>query len=564
MVASASMAQFDPSSCKFTEGLIDPTEIAPMVEAVAADGMGRSSEDQVLINKIEELGPKAIPQLLLLLEHKNEDVRSHAAHILKRIDGLTDEHLDKLILFMTEGNRNLSPAIARIGTPEAMNFLIDELKALTAKEQWESILIRAFASAEERAVPYLIELFGIQDVDPLLLDAVGEIFEGMGEGANSAIDPLCEIAQDGNFDTNVRAYAILALGDIGVTAQSSVPILKNIAETNPDFENCVVSALMNMRSPEAVGYLIRGLSASDSVNVVYDFRYIAKMGGDAIEAGPVLVQYLNHHDWEVRVAAARALGYIGYKEAEQPLIESLGNTNDWRLVYVAADSLGKLKAKDSFYVLTCLSQDHWYPPVRDMARDARRKINDSVDFFAYKRVKFDALNEVTIVSNECFVTHEGSLSHSKLANITYDAYDNVPNAKSHKQTPDVGIMLEDGYLVGSSRGEWGGELMFIDSAGNSSMVLKDTIVGIYHTPKGILAVAGVSAMLMKRGMIYKVSRDDIGNWRATKWKALPGGLKSSALIKDGSLYIECVGGNVVFTPEGTIKMALKIKGVTQE
>lgn len=150
---------------------------------------------------------------------------------------------------------------------------------------------------------------------------------------------------------------------------------------------------------------------------------------------------------------------------------------------------------------------------------------------------------------------EDALSPSSLVKYVYDAYINVPNAKSYKQIPDVGIKVDDGFLVGSARGEWGGELMFIDSGGKSSMVLKDNIHGIHHTSEGILVVAGLGHLGSMRGTAYKISRDDTGNWSVVRWKALPGAPRSSASTKDGSIYIKCRGCNILLMPDGTIKMA---------
>ena len=551
---------------------IDPAEIVQLIKSTAAEGNGITGEEQELAHRVQELGSPAIPYLLPLLEHENEDVRALTSYILRSIDGLTEEHFEALKTSRLKGDGWIPPAIARIGTPEAISFLVEELKK---EKQDHTQLTHAIKSLGGKAVPDLIELYRMEDTDEELLYTVNFIFDEMGDEANRAVDPLTEIALDDNIAEYVRRMAIFGLGSIGETARRSVEALLDLADKDPEsFETAVAGALWGMKAPEAVSYLLRDLN--EYPNII-SFRDIAELGEDGVSAGPELIQYLNHENWRVRIGAARTLGFVGYKGASQPLIGVLDNVDDWRLVYVAAESLGRLQSQESIHALARLEQEHWYPPIREAAGKALEVIrgksgyelkyhpdNFPFEFFDYESVRLDKnvemRNGAVEYPDDSFIIPKNALSPSRLVDCSYIAYMNVPNAKGHKQIPDVGIRVEDGCLVGSARGEWGGELMFIDTGGKSTLILKDNIRGIYRTPEGIFVVAGLAHLTSNRGIVYKVSKDDTGSWNAPSWKALPGAPRSSALTKEGSLYIECVGGNILLTPDGAIKMA-NLKGM---
>jgi len=108
--------------------------------------------------------------------------------------------------------------------------------------------------------------------------------------------------------------------------------------------------------------------------------------------------------WDVRWGAARALGYIGYEDGAQPLIAALDNQDDWRLVFAAAESLGRLRAKAAIPRLREVAKNHWFPFVRKTARTALRsidgeneyepKMRTAFEYFAYEAGDYDDPNRI--------------------------------------------------------------------------------------------------------------------------------------------------------------------------
>lgn len=128
--------------------------------------------------------------------------------------------------------------------------------------------------------------------------------------------------------------------------------------------------------------------------------------------------------------------------------------------------------------------------------------------------------------------------------------------RKRKIVPDVGIKLQEGYLLGSSRGEWGGELIYMDKNGKSQTILEENIQGVYHYASEIVVVTWLAHMSFNWGMIYKVSKDKHGNWMAQKWRSLPGAPIFSSMLKNESLYVQSYfDKNIILKPNGNIRMA---------
>jgi len=548
---------------------IDIKDIPNLIVRSAEAGRGITQNEQKIAEEILHCGAPAIPYLLPLLKHQNTDVRDLSSYILRDIDGLKEEHLEPLMESRLRGDGWIPPAIARIGTPKAIRFLVEELKK--EKEQ-ETQLTWAFEKLGEKGIPYLVELYqnpGEFDAD--LFKTVNFILGKLKDKAEAAVDPLMVVVSDNTIDKNIKVWAVDGLGQIGPKAQRSAPLLQKLASDDPlTFGKIVEKAVIHTGSPEAVNYLLKRLDENPKVTV---FRDIAQMGVNGQTAGASLTAYLNNKDWDTRIWAARALGYIGYKQAVPDLIGILDKDDDWMLTCVAAESLGRLDAKEAISSFNNISKTHWYPPVRNAALKAIRVINgddkynpvpeDEKEFashFYAIDVKYGEAepSNKSINKNEIADEPDG-VETAKLEELTYEKetkYYDVDGVHivMKKQVPGVGLKIENGYLVGSDHGEWGGELVYIDLKGGQKLLVSTNVKGIYRMPFGILVVTGLSHGTVNRGIIFMVAKDSGGIWNAHPWKALPGAPKISALLKNGGLIVRCNGGDVVISPGGKISM----------
>jgi hypothetical protein len=314
-----------------------------------------------------------------------------------------------------------------------------------------------------------------------------------------------------------------------------------------------------VKPAERLGNLLKRLEVDPELTV---FRDIAALGENGKAAGPTLGRFLGNSDWDVRLGAARALGYVGYAEAVPELIKLLNEKDDWRLVYVSVESLGRLRRAEAVEELTRLSKEHWFPPVRDAAEKAvlvingkdtyqpDRRFNFAHEFFSYQNARS---RKAKRNADRSYVNQPDELDKSQLAKLAYKVRLS-PNLEPNL-VPDVGIKVDDGYLVGFDQGEFGGGLVFVDLAGNQSRPLCGNTQGICHLGSDIVAATGVAHLSTNIGILYKVAKGDNGVWQATRWKALPGAPGESGILANGNLCIVCSGGTVEISPASEIKMA---------
>jgi HEAT repeat protein len=534
-------------------------ELTLLLENNAKEGEGISQKEVEIANLIHDMGPDVITHLLKLLRHQNKDVRDLTAFTLCGMEGLNEDHLSSLIEARQNGIGWIPVSIAKIGTPEAIQYLTEEL--IKDKHSHTQLTI-AFERLGEKGIPYLIEIYKRQEFDKQLLSCVNSIFSELQDEASSAIDPLIEIAFDKKADINIRKLAVLAIGEIGPKGQRVITKLKELAANDPIyFKEAADTAIINTKSPEAVPILLRYIEERPNIGLF--FHQIIELKKDGISAGPTLVQYLKQDNWDMRLAAANTMGFIEYKESIPDLIALLKSQDDWRVVFAACESLGRLKAKDAISSLSDVSNSHWYPLVRDAASKATSAIIDDIpyesDYIPIELEKYSTSYESIkeLMDNYC-VRSEIQLEEEFLENIFINLNSesniiNDGNTNTIEHPFDVGIKMIDGYLVGSDRGEWGGELLFIEKKGEYEKLLDENIEGIYNISSGVAVIAGLRHMGMNRGYLYKVTRDDNEGWSATKWKTLPGAPYKSCLRNDGSLFVYCAGGSVVINQDGEIK-----------
>lgn len=534
----------------------DAEALVGILKKAAQSGGGITEREQNAAEKLQEIGPAAIPYLLPLLREKNEGVRDLASYTLRDMKGLTEDHLDALVESRRRGDGWIPPAIARIGTPKAIKFLVDEL---VRERQTQTQLTWAIKILGKKAVPELLRIYhGKVDWDDRLEQAMFCVFNELGEQAVTAIDPLLKIANDPEAPPEDRVRAIAAIGSIGLPAEGAVHRLQKLQQSGQEsLASAATSAILNIGSVEAAPILAAMLDdTADPDGRMILMRDIAALKTRGKSAGSSVAKYLNDDDWNLRVGAARALGYIGYDDAAEGLINLLSVHDDWRLVLSTAESLGRLKVERALPALKVVATAHWYPPVREAAQNAIESIHSGVvaeskyhpqnfafEFFGYEGVgeKMEML-EIEDVNSIRFALD--STQDQPLTVVIKDEDGTV------KRSQLRGVKVEDGYLVGSNRGEWGGEITFVDTSGDSFVIARENTNAIYQTTYGILAVTGLAHMSANSGFIQKVYRGGDGRWIATKWRALPGAPRSSWLLRDGRLLINCFGGIVLVSADG--------------
>jgi HEAT repeat protein len=549
-------------------------ELVDRIPAVAGGyGHGVGEAETALAKEIQKFGPVAVPRMVQLLDSEDDKARFFAGYVLRDLEGVGEEHLDAMIRAHLRGDGWIPPAIARVRSPKAISHLVEYLRE---HPEADTQVTWALVSAGERVAVPLAQL--LTDREPIGRDlqrAMAQVFHEMGSTAAPAVPVLLGVANDAGSNPDNRIRAVGLLGAIGLTAADAVPALKKLAASEPErFMEAVQSAIIGIGTPDAAEVMVALLEADPNELLL---RNLAELRENGRGAGRVVVGLLHHHDWDIRVAAARTLGYIGYVDGIEALAACLADEDDWRLVYVAAESLGRLKTSSAVPSLERTAESHWFPAVRANARKALRVIRGEEDyrsrwhrnnfpfeFFEYSHAGLNPElagdNPQKERPNPKYVEQPDTLSQAELSALDYEVEivglgPDGRHVSKRQSPPGCGIRCGDTYLLGGDRGEWGGELVFMDKNEKAEVLLGGNTEGIHRMPFGIVATVGLAHLTLNSGSLYLVEFAPDGKPAARRWRVLPGAPAGSGIVANGNLFVACYGGNVVVTPEGTIRMA---------
>jgi HEAT repeat protein len=538
----------EPPRCPTVAGCVLELEQTPR------SGPGMSEDDDRLAKALRAAGPEAVPYLLVLLDHRRPEVRELAAYVLRDHPDLTAEHLPALLRAARREPGWLPVAIARIGTPGALRFLVSEL---VRREDADGELGQAFLRLGERGLPGLVRVLRCEwGCGPRLLDAVSTLLGRPEVHAAAALGELTSLAADPRAPAPAREHAVRVLGAIGPEAAPAAPVLRALAKEDPRrFADLVDSALAHQGGPDAEAIVLRRLRERPTPA---RFRELAELGERARVAGPELVAYLQHPDWDVVLGAARALGFVGATEAAPALATLFHREDDWRLSWAAAESLGKLRAVAALPVLREVAANHWFPPVRGAATRAigaiervpatpvRYGLSGFADeFFDDQRVA----EEVWL--GGCPAVVSARLERPPAPALPHAPY-RRPGHGGELQEPAVALQVAEGWLLGAARGDEDGELVLVEAGGAQRLVLEDGLRGVVRMPgRGIVAVAGQG----HRGTVYRVVRGPEGRYQALRWRSLPGPPEWARLEDDGRrMLVHCRRGSVLVGADGRMEV----------
>ncbi len=547
--------------------------IATIPQVVTGDA-GINGAEQQLARELQGFGPTSVRRLVGLLDSDNEKVRTFAGYVVSGLHGLTESDLDALIEARKRGDGWIPRAIARIGTPRAIAFLIDDIRS---KPQAHTQVTSALVMVGEKALPALAAFFGDQaPISDELSQTTGSIFADMGAKAKPAVPLLLEFSTNKKLPMPNRLGAVAALGAIGLGAAEAVPKLRELAKSEPaSFSDAVDQAILGIGTPDAAEILAARLRAApmdgrrDAILILRDIAALKENGRGA---GPLVARILDGESWDDRVCAARTLGYISYSPASADLKRMITSKEDWRLVYTATESLGRLKDSSAVPDLRLLAKDHWSPVVRKAALKAINVIqgnevyesrwhpsNFPFEYFEYENLGYASSEEAKKESaKNRFIAEAGRLSPAEVDRITYAieivGFDEKGRHVTKREArPDCALHFGNGVLIGGDRGEWGGELVYRDEKGVSQVLVAKNTHALHRMPFGVVATIGLAHLSMNSGYIYLVTAEPGGAPLAKPWKTLPGAPMRSGILENGDLFVACYGGDVLITPAGEFR-----------
>ncbi len=252
----------------------------------------------VRVSAVRTLGKfgdsRAVESLIATLNDANRFVCAASAEALGEIGDV--RAVKPLIDALKDGDRNMNIAAARalgaIGDAQAVEPLIDFIKINSTVA--EEALIKIGKPAVKTLLPILNSESGLFDIRLTIVNALGEI------GDTEAVEPLINALRD-------RSRAV---------CEAAAKSLKNLG-WEPDPGETGAWYWIAKRDWEKV--ISQGVSAVEPLSVA-----------------------LKSKDWDVRIAAAKALGELREPQAVEPLIHALKDEFCFDVRKAAAMALDKL------------------------------------------------------------------------------------------------------------------------------------------------------------------------------------------------------------------------------
>lgn len=284
---------------------------------------------------------------------------------------------------------------------------------------------------------------------------------------------------------------------------------------------------------------------------------IAGMGPAGQKDVSYVIDALKDEDWDVRAEAARTLGLIGYADAAPKLTAAI-IPNDWRLTFEAMVSLVKLKAPQAEAVLTSVKNSYWLPSVAEAARnlaEGRTQLVPRVSMVEQFATDFCNAKADPALIPKCSISDD-DIERYNAENKTYyrsfwRKFREHPSLREARGAATT-LEVQDGKLVGTDYGEWGGELAFLGRK-TSQIVIDDNVRAIVRRGDRILAVTGLNHGGLNRGYIWEVFRSDDGRWTARRLWRLPGTPYDIVTAADGTIGLYGPFGSMLFTTDDTLQ-----------
>lgn len=109
---------------------------------------------------------------------------------------------------------------------------------------------------------------------------------------------------------------------------------------------------------------------------------------------------------------------------------------------------------------------------------------------------------------------------------------------------DRSLSAFGGRLVGTDRGEFGGELIFRTRDGSIQSVLMENVQGIFEMPFGVVVVTGLDHLTINEGAVYSLTLGASEKVEARLMHRLQGKPRDFVRQRDGSLRFRVPTGEL--------------------
>lgn len=539
----------------------------------------------------------ATPRLVALLAHPDPRVAELAAIALRESTHIDPSQLPALKAGLDRGIRWLPVALAAVpGEASADELVARYMVSRSAPHNQEGVAIERMGA---RTIPALVRAARCEGgCTADQATRLHDLFQMVGKPLAAAAPELLARASDTATPGDVAALQLALIAAAGAAPRGVESDLLALRDAKPELADDVDDALVGIGAASAGEVFARRLRENPDVMLLQEVAYV---GEPARDAAPILVELTNHDDGEIRLLAVIALGEVGGELAIDALIAALREERDLRQPWVAAKALTRWRAASARSALADMASGHPFLTFRALAAQGLQAM-DAPQVVASEDVDEDVDSGWLPLSDTPYgdlalpacarpaarvrlpapgTYLKAGTDDRKLKQLSFDtvvlSYGASDEAEQREKDPDgvvhvhpgniqetrtpirevphVAVRVEDGWIVGTNRGEWGGEIAFVPDKGDARTLARENVRDLHRVGDRIVATTGIAHLSLNQGGVFEVRRGDGGKWRATPWVSLPFVPDSAWPTQDGELWVNVGGGSLLVGPNGRLKPA---------
>ena len=278
-------------------------------------------------------------------------------------------------------------------------------------------------------------------------------------------------------------------------------------------------------------------SSFDCLSQLSDF------GSNARDAGDLIIPFLDASNKTEQLFGIEALGLIGYEPAIAK-IETYLESPDWRLAYASVRALAQLKSKSSIPKIESAIQHHWLwelnayseRAVGLLVRNQPYSEHLSDPFLGQFHGGFGNYNAPYDGSREC----KWQVWTYRDKQITFER----PRDRGKK------IPFPDGEMVGTDRGEFGGNLTWKSDDGSELVLVNNNTIDIFPIDDGFISIHGISHLTISYGFAVHVTRGEDGVFSAEEIARFPSAAYQVKQLGEEMFAANADGRVFIFSKDG--------------
>jgi len=527
--------------------------LALLDEVVPANDTGEGNNAETITRDLRRFGEPAKQELLGRAAGSHAGWRNAAGAILRNWGSWQPSDVPALRAALQKQHGGwVARPLAEIATPDAISALAEDLSTLSYTGNQTGF---ALTKVGAKAVPFLFPLLQTDQSAYAAADVIRQI----GQAALPYLPQWKTLALDDKEPIQKRIAALRAIAALESLARNGCEDLRPLLNS-PDqsLQHQAELTLHDVRDPILLPKVVSTCEpkadafdswANDARRCLVD---IASYGTDAGKVGARLLPFLASRNAVERSYGIVALGIARYAGATEAIRHALDDP-DWRVVYLAARSLGWLGAEQALPDLDRISSTHWLPEVREMAKRSATAIRSPA---GRTEVPLDWVHlELSSWAVDSSALRDRDACSSGRWEWEKERF-SLARDRSPRHKGNSILSFQDGKLVGSNFGEHGGSLSWRPESGESIEIINFNVVAILRDGEDAVAILGLAHMGFDDGYAVSLARRAAGSWTVTRTMQLLARPEAVAALKNGRFAVLNADRAVVLSSgEGILGLA---------